>query len=142
MTNRLIYNFNFAVADEETRQQLGTVTITKEGDLKVSPTVVKRLYTEELVKLCQDVLDAYSILKTGRIDSGIFSFTLQKGKDRYHVQQKVLDKKYIIGCILIRDKRLIFDSDVPEYIRMLCIEILNKQHETDFYYQGSHYDGN
>lgn len=138
MNRIFIYNFNFAIA-RENRNQLGTVAISKNGELKLSPTISKSLSTCELVELCKRAMQAYVILTTGDPNIPMINFLLEKTTDRYHIIQKLLNKETCIGHILYKNKKLTFKGDVPEYIRYLCVEQLNDAHETDFYYHGAHY---
>lgn len=140
MDRIFVYNFNFAIA-RENRSQLGNITINKDGELKLSPTIVKSLSTSELSELSQRAIRAYALLITGNADTPFFTFKIKKGVDRYTVIKKVFEKETCIGHILYNTKKLTFQNDTPEYIRNLCVEQLNDAHETDFYYRGAHYDG-
>lgn len=140
MKNYQICNYNFAIALDGLGQ-LGTISISKKGELNVSPGITKALSDDEITEMSNRALMAYSILKTGKVTNSLFDFKITKGLDRYAVKQVMLGKEIFIGCILYKDKRLIFQDDVPEYIRNLCIKKLNDKHLTDFYYHGAHYDG-
>lgn len=138
MEEIFIYNLNFAIA-RNNRHQIGTITINKSGELKVSPSVVKAFDPEQLAELSRRALDAYSLLLTGKVDRTLFSFSLRKGYDRFTVINTVKGKEKCIGYILNKNHHLNFESDVPSYIRCLCVQEL-KEKKIRFYYSGKYYN--
>lgn len=136
-----ILNFNFSVA-EIGRPQLGTISINKKGELNVSKGVISGLSSEDLFQMCTRALSAYNILKTGQITGNLLTYVIHKFPDRYSITQVILGKETHIGCILLRNKHLIFQIDIPEYIRNMCIYYLSTNAQVDFYYNGLHYDCN
>lgn len=138
MEEIFIYNLNFAIA-KNNRHQIGTISINKSGELKLSPSVVKAFNEEQLAELSRRVLDAYSLLLTGTVDRSLFSFSLKRGFDRYTVIYTIKGKENCIGYILDKNHHLNFQSNVPSYIRYLCVHEL-KGKKIRFYYSGKYYN--
>lgn len=133
-----IYNLNSSIA-KENRQQLGTVTVTKNGELKVSPNIVKTLTTDKLADLSRRALDAFSVLNTGKVDKGMFSFSFIPRYDRTSIIYFQMGNKRCIGYILKKNYHLNFESDVPACIRALCMKELNEK-KIRYYYNGSYHN--
>lgn len=138
MKEIFIYNFNFVIA-KENKQQIGTVSINKDGELKISPSILKAFTDEEVAEIARRALNAYSILLTGKVDADLFSFTLRKSFDRHSIIYKVKGKKKFIGFLLDKNQHLVFEQDVPSYIRLLCVQSLKEQN-VRFYYNGKFYN--
>lgn len=133
-----IYNLNSSIA-KENRQQLGTVTVTKNGELKVSPNIVKSLTEDELADLSRRSLDAFSVLLTGTVNKEMFSFYFLPKYDRTSVIYFWMGNKRCIGHILKKNYHLNFESDVPACIRALCTKELNEK-KIRYYYNGSYHN--
>ena len=133
-----IYNLNSSIT-KENRQQLGTVTVTKNGELKVSPNIVKSLTEDELADLSRRSLDAFSVLLTGTVNKEMFSFYFLPKYDRTSVIYFWMGNKRCIGHILKKNYHLNFESDVPACIRALCTKELNEK-KIRYYYNGSYHN--
>lgn len=131
-----IYNFNYAIANNN-KQQLGTVTITKDGILKISPNVVRSLTESDLADISRRSLSAFYILKGGDPNQSPFSFTIEKKNDRDCIIYTFLDKSTCIASLLHKNYHLNFQSDIPMCLRALCMQELNNK-GIYYYYNGSY----
>ena len=134
----IIHNLNFAIMNKNKRQ-LGTVTVTKKGELKMTPNVGKSLTDEELVNISRRALDAFSLLTTGVVDKNMFHFSIAKGSDRNPITYYYMENRTYVGHILHKNHHLNFDKNVPSYMRLLCMRELDEK-KVRYYYNGSYHN--
>ena len=135
----VIQNFNFSVTDEH-RKTLGTVSVNKNGELTISSKIVKTLTSSQLATLCRNSLNSFCLLSTGKIAENMFHFSCVEETDRILIKYSAMYKEKNIGIILKKNKHLIFEKEIPQYLRIFCTEEFLNGKKIRYYYNGHYHN--
>ncbi len=119
---------------------LGGVKINPDGKPTCDWAALNNLSNEQRKELETLTKKLTEFLEVCAVAKEEFVAKETKQKD-YKVIRKIGGEEAEVGMIRRDNKQLLFTSFMNEAEIQICLEQLNNQHITDFYYGGYHYDG-
>lgn len=119
---------------------LGGVKINSDGKPTCDWTALNNLSKEQRKELEILTNKLTSFLEVCAVVKEEFVAKETKQKD-YKVIRRIGSEEAEVGVIRRDNKQLLFTNFMNEGKIEICLEQLNNQHLTDFYYGGCHYDG-
>ena len=119
----------------------GIVKIKADGSNQCDWNVLNNLTQEqrkELDRLTKNLVDFLAVCS---VEKEEYFLVMGEKKDNIKVVRKIGEQKSQVGIIRRDNHVLVFTTLLNEGEIELCIEQINDQHMTDFYYGGDHYDG-
>ena len=119
---------------------LGGVKINPDGKPTCDWAALNNLSNEQRKELETLTKKLTEFLEVCAVAKEEFVAKETKQKD-YKVIRKIGGEEAEVGMIRRDNKQLLFTSFMNEAEIQICLEQLDNQHITDFYYGGYHYDG-
>ena len=104
---------------------LGCVTVDNDGGLNISKDILNALNSKEVNMLVRRTFDAINILTGDEFNTPLFKLNPHKAAGIYEVFYSLNGRKKSVAMLI--HQHLYFLSEIPEWIKNLCMEDLKQQ---------------